>query len=358
MTAGLPPDEIAARVGTLLRRARDARFFSGAAWSCGTAEGEVAGGLVGTVSWDGPPVDRDSWWDLASVTKPVVGLAVMSLVESGELTLDDTVGSHLPVFAGSDKESLTVRDLLTHTSGMPGPVPLYRWCATGEHMLAAIRDIPVVCPPGTRVIYSSPGFILLGLIAEAAAGADLATIVRTRVTSPAAMDRTVFALSPDQRAHSVATEDCPWRGRVVQGTVHDENAEVFGRPAGHAGLFAPVADMAALAQALCRDGVGSRGRILTAAGLREMTRPRTDHLPLRRALAWQGRDGAESPAGDLAGPRTFGHTGFTGTSVFIDPDSAAYVVLLTNRVHPTRHLEGFGRVRQQVHNIAFAGMGR
>jgi CubicO group peptidase (beta-lactamase class C family) len=334
----------------ILATARQNRVFSGAAWSYGTSAGPVGGDVLGTLSWSGANVDADTWWDLASVTKPIVGLAVMTLVEDGALLLNDTVGQWLPTFRDSDKAVLTIRQLLTHTSGIPGQIPLYRWATTADHLVDAIRYVPVACPPDTRVIYSSQGFILLGRIAEAAAGIGLDQLVADRVTGPVAMTATRFGLPPQHRDRAAATEDCPWRGHVVQGTVHDENAEVLGGVAGHAGLFAPVADVAALAQRLCRGAEG----VLSPAGHAEMIRPATDHLALRRALAWQGRDPVGCPAGDLFGPRAYGHTGFTGTSLWVDPDRDCYVVLLTNRVHPSRVPQDFPRVRAAFHNAAVA----
>jgi CubicO group peptidase (beta-lactamase class C family) len=332
----------------ILAQARENRVFSAAAWSYGTSAGPIDSGVLGTLSWSRPDAPADVWWDLASVTKPIVGLAVMSLVESGALLLDDTVGRWLPAFRDSDKSALTVRQLLTHTSGIPGQIPLYRWCTTADALVDAIRDVPVACPPDTRVIYSSQGFILLGRIAEAVAGVPLDDLVADRVTGPAGMSATRFGLPPEHRAKAAATEDCPWRGHVVQGTVHDENAEVLGGVAGHAGLFGPLADVEALARVLCADG------LLARATHTEMIRPATDHLALRRSLAWQGRDLTGCPAGDLLGPRAYGHTGFTGTSLWVDPDLDCYVVLLTNRVHPSRLPQDFPRVRAAFHNAAIA----
>jgi CubicO group peptidase (beta-lactamase class C family) len=331
----------------LLEQALRDKVFSAAAWSYGTADRVVGSGVLGTLSWGGHAADEDTWFDLASVTKPIVGLAVMALVERGTLVLDDTVGDWLPDFRGSGKENLTVRDLLTHTSGIPGQVPMYRWCRTAEDLVHTIRAVPVAGPPGSVVIYSSQGFVLLGLIASAAAGCPLDELVTELVTGPAGMSRTGFGLPPGLRRLAAATEDCPWRGHVVQGTVHDENAEVLGGVAGHAGLFAPLPDLVALGQLLCR-GAG----LLSPAGLAAMIEPATDHLNLRRSLAWQGRDRADCPAGDLLGARAYGHTGFTGTSLWIDPDRGCYLVLLTNRVHPSRETTGFARVRKAFHNSA------
>lgn len=152
----------------------------------------------------------------------------------------------------------------------------------------------------------------------------------------------------------MATEDCPWRGHIVQGQVHDENAVVLGGAAGHAGLFAPLADLEALGRTLCRKGSGEHGRLLSRSGYQVMTAPATEQLPLRRTLAWQGRDAVGCPGGDLIGENGYGHTGFTGTSLWVDPDRGLYVVLLTNRVHPSRSGTDIVRIRRLVHNIAFA----
>ncbi|MCU1475530.1 MAG: esterase [Subtercola sp.] len=348
------------RIAAILGAARRERVFSAAAWSYGDAKGPWGRGMLGTLAWDDadgagcPDVAESSLWDLASVTKPIVAMAVMSLVESGELTLDDTIGDHLADYRDTDKAGIAVRDLLTHTSGIPGQIPLFQWNPTSDGLLRAIRTLPLLAPAGTEVVYSSQGFIVLGLIAEAASGMPLDDLVRCRVLEPAGTTDTGFGLPENRRAEAVATEDDPWRGRMVQGEVHDENAVVLGRPAGHAGLFATLADLEALGQALCARGAGHGGRLLSSSSYRVMIAPRTDHLRLRRTLGWQGVDPVGSPAGDLVGPNGFGHTGFTGTSIWVDPEAGRYSVLLTNRVHPTRSSPAFNRVRRAVNNVAFA----
>jgi len=325
-------------------------MFSAAAWAVGDLDGPIDRGLLGTLAWGGGPVTEQSRWDLASVTKPIVGIAVLSLIEAGELGLDDRVADHLPDYVGSDKASLSVRELLTHTSGLPGSTPLYLDNPTRVDLLEAVRGLPLLAPPGAAVVYSSAGFILLGLIAEAASGRTLDRLVHERVVAPAGMRDTGFGLAAELRRLAVATEDDPWRGRIVQGEVHDENAVVLGLPAGHAGLFSTLADMERLGRTLVDGG----GPMLSPAGYREMIAPRTDQLALRRTLGWQRTDVVDSPVGDLAGPNGYGHTGFTGTSLWVDPDAGRYVVLLTNRVHPTRAERGFARLRRETHDIAFA----
>ncbi|MFF7192807.1 serine hydrolase domain-containing protein [Streptomyces sp. NPDC008079] len=327
---------------------RTRRAYSGAAWSVGTAAGPLDRGWTGTRAWDGPALNGDELWDLASVTKPVVGLAVMALVDRGALDLAGTVGRYLPAYRGGDKADLTVRQLLTHTSGLPGQVQLFREHPTGEALLEALRLLPPRSAPDTRVEYSSQGFILLGLIAESAAGEPLDALVDQLVCAPLGLKDTGF--NPDEagRARAVATEDCPWRGRVVAGEVHDENAVVMGGVGGHAGLFAPLADVERLGRSLA----GGARELLRPETFAEMTAPHTDHLALRRGLAWQGQDPVGSPVGPSPGPDSFGHTGFTGTSLWIDPATARYAVLLTNRVHPSRTADGITAVRHAFHTAA------
>ncbi|MCC9154682.1 beta-lactamase family protein [Streptomyces parvulus] len=335
-------------LAALLDEGRARRVYSGAAWSVGDADGPLDRGRTGTRSWDGPPLDGDDLWDLASVTKPVAGLAVMALVERGALGLDATVGTYLPEYRGGDKETVTVGQLLAHTSGIPGQVPLFRDHPTRAALLDAVRLLPPTAAPGTRVQYSSQGFIVLGLIAEAATGRPLDELVAELVCAPAGLRDTVFRPDAGRRERAVATEDCPWRGRTVVGEVHDENAVVLGGVGGHAGLFSTLADMERLGIALAGGGRG----LLAPDTFARMTAPHTDHLALRRALAWQGRDPVGSPAGDVFGPDSYGHTGFTGTSLWVDPATGRYAVLLTNRVHPTRAGDGIVALRRAFHDAA------
>lgn len=337
-------------IESLLARSRDERVFSAAAWSVGTAEGELDGGVVGTRAWDGPPVTRTDLFDLASVTKPIVGLVVMALLERGSLTLDTTVGDLLPFFRGSTKAGLTARDLMLHTSGLPGGVPMYRGHPTREAMLDGLWALPRRRAAGEAVEYSSQGLMLLGFMAEAAASSTLDALVATYVTQPAGLRDLRFRPGPAERERCVATEDCPWRGRVVIGEVHDENSVVLGGVTGHAGLFGSLDDLARLGRALL---VNRTERVLLhPVTFAAMIRDRTGHLGQARGLTWQGYDDTGSPAGDLVGPATFGHTGFTGTSLFVDPGLGRYFVLLTNRVHPSRDGTGIATVRRAFHNLA------
>jgi CubicO group peptidase (beta-lactamase class C family) len=332
----------------LLEKGRRDNVYSAAAWSIGDAGGALDRGFLGTRNWGGAPVEEDDFWDLASVTKPVVGLVVMSLIQSGLIRLDDTLATLLPEYHSGDKAGVTVFQLLTHTSGLRGGTPLYREHATRDAWLTAMRTTPLPARPGDRVEYSSQGFVLLGLIAEAVSGRGLDELVRELVCGPAGMTGTHFNLGETDRGRAVSTEDCPWRGRMVTGEVHDENAVVLGGIAGHAGLFSTLADLERLGTVLVAGG----GKLLDTTAFELMTRCHTEHLALRRALAWQMVDATGSPIGRSLGPNAYGHTGFTGTSLWIDPDLGRYFVLLTNRVHPSRTTAGVEAVRHAFHTLA------
>ncbi|WP_240759724.1 serine hydrolase domain-containing protein [Phytoactinopolyspora endophytica] len=346
------PARMFSDVEELLAWGRDREVYSAAAWSVGTADGELSGGVLGTRAWGGSPVTRTDLFDLASVTKPVVGLVAMALVERGALTLSSTVAELLPSFQDTDKQALTVQDLMLHTSGMPGRVPLYRTHPTREAMLDGLRLLPLRRPPGEAVEYTSQGMILLGLMVEAAAGASLSALVADYVSGPAGLESTQFRPGDADRDRCVATEDCRWRGTVVVGEVHDENSVVLGGVTGHAGLFSTIDDMARLGRCLLVNL--DRRVLLHPATLSAMTENRTEALAEARSLTWQGIDPSGSPAGDLVSSETFGHTGFTGTSLFVDPRLGRYFVLLTNRVHPSRDRSGIRHIRQAFHNIAVA----
>lgn len=322
----------------ILARGRENRVYSAAAWSVGTADGVLDRGMLGTLWWDGPAVAANSRWDLASVTKPVVGMVVGALADRGSLSFDDPVSRYLPSYSAE----ITVRQLLTHTSGLPGGTPLWRTHSTRNDLLEAIRVGPRRADG--QVEYSSQGFILLGLVAEAAGGVPLDQLVANLVSTPAGLASTGFGPVAD----AVATEDCPWRGHVVRGEVHDENAVVLGGICGHAGLFSTLSDMERWAQLLA----AGAAPLLKPETHAEMIACQTPGLNLRRGLAWQCLDVPGSPVGTELAPDSYGHTGFTGTSVWFEPGRGRYYVFLTNRVHPTRATTGIETVRRDFHSAA------
>lgn len=337
----------------MLTDCRGQKAFSGAAYAIGNADSIWEQHEVGTLRWDGAPVEKDSLWDLASLTKPIVSVALMKLFEGGELCLDDTIPRFLPEYAETGKAAITVRQLLTHSSGIPGQQPLYHVARTPNDMMAAVRNLPLRFAPGTDVEYTSQGFMIVGRIVEVIMQRRLDAAVKELLLDPLGMSRTGYNPPRDLWSKTAATEFCPWRNRMICGEVHDENACVLGGIAGHAGLFSNVDDLTRLCRMLLQEGAWDGRQYLHPATVKMMTHNYTAELKLARALGWQARDRAGSSAGDLFSSASFGHTGFTGTSVWMDPQANLFAVLLTNRVHPTRHNDSIRRIRPIFHNLAY-----
>lgn len=339
------------RIAEFLTGCRDKGAFSGAAYAIGDSTGVVEQGAVGTLKWDGEAVTIHSLWDLASVTKPIVALVIMRLLEAGEVRLDDPISFFLPEYRGTDKADVTIRQLLTHTSGIPGQQPLYQQCGSLADMKDAVLNLPMRYAPDTDVEYTSQGFMILGWIIEAVTGQKLDATLSETVLWPLGLRSTWFNPPVELKDSIVATEQCRWRNTIIQGVVHDENAYVMGGVGGHAGLFGTAPDLARLCTVLLRMGALENGYFLKPDTVQYMTAHHTKGLKLARSLGWQIKDGTNSPAGDLFSEDSYGHTGFTGTSVWMDPVRDRFVVLLTNRVHPSRANDAMVRIRPLFHNL-------
>ena len=340
-----------AGIETLLDRAVTTGEIPGVQALIGSSGGTLWRYQAGVRRYGGAPVDAATRYDLASLTKVVATLpAVLVLVADGELGLDDPVRRFIGNAGWFQTPSLadaTVRQLLTHSSGLPNWTPLFSRASTRLTALANALQTPLAHPAGTFV-YSDLGFITLGAIVERVAGVRLDRFVRERLHVPLAMEATGFG--PVADAPVAATEDCGWRGTLLEGVVHDENAWVMDGVAGHAGLFATADDLARYARAWLR-----RDPLLAPAELLdEATREAVRAASVRRGLGWQLADpGANS--GTRLGTRAFGHTGFTGTSLWIDPDGDRFFVLLSNRVHPDRFRgAGIHALRVAFHDAAAA----
>ncbi len=296
-------------------------------------------------------------YDLASLTK-VVGLTTlaMMLVEQHTLDLDAPVRRYVPAFtAGGD--SVTIRLLLTHASGLAAWQPLFREVHSREEMFARVNATPLEAPPGTRMVYSDLGAILLTEVVEHLMGHRLDTLLETRVFRPLGMGDTRFLPPARLRARIAPTEDDSWRGHVLRGEVHDENAAAMGGVSGHAGLFSTAADLVKFAQMMLSYGrvdAGTRGgeptRLLDSATIAMFTTVQRPGFS-SRALGWDTPSEGSS-AGTRLSARAYGHTGFTGTSLWIDPEQDLFIILLTNRVHPTRKNELILEVRPRVADLA------
>ncbi|MGH7561711.1 MAG: serine hydrolase domain-containing protein [Gemmatimonadales bacterium] len=290
---------------------------------------------TGRLALDDPArPDGRTLYDLASLTKVVATTTLTMLaVNDGRLELDRPAAAYVPVFRGPGKEAVTVRHLLTHSSGLPADRPLWRQASDARAALALVTGSRLDTVPGTRMVYSDLGAIVLGLAVERALGGRLDRLARTRIFVPLGMRNTRFRPPASLHHRVAATEyDTAWRKRIVRGEVHDEKAAFLGGVAGHAGLFGSAQDLLAFGEWML-DAVGRSDAL--GATAREFTRRQGLVPGSSRALGWD----TPSP-GSSAGTRlhrsSFGHTGFTGTSIWIDPTRDLVVVLLTNRVHPTR----------------------
>lgn len=288
-------------------------------------------------------------YDLASLTK-VIGLTpmVMLAVADGRIDLSAPVGKYVPAFTGPGKDGVTIRHLLTHSSGLPAHRRLWEQSTGRTEALALVNATPLDTLPGARTVYSDLGAIVLTEALESATGAPLDSLLAGRLFGPLGMASTRY-LPPASWQHRFApTEQDPWRGRMLKGEVHDENASWLGGVSGHAGLFSTADDLLLFGEWLLDQWHGRNstrpGPHLPSAVVQEFTR-RQDLVPgASRALGWDTPSPGSS-AGIRLSPQSFGHTGFTGTSIWIDPARDLVVVLLSNRVHPTRDNPRLGPLR-------------
>jgi CubicO group peptidase (beta-lactamase class C family) len=288
---------------------------------------------------------RDTLFDLASLTKVVATLpAVLRLAELSALTLEDRVTRFLAAFRGERRDEITVRQLLTHAAGLPAEIAFWRHYDDPDEAGQALLGAPLEHPPGTRVVYSDVGFMLLGRIVSAITGTTLDVSVAELVTGPLKMTRTCFRPRVGPPPAVAATELQP-DGTALAGIVHDENARFFGGVAGHAGLFAPVDD---LVRYLDAGWLG--GPFLSLPWRREACRPQTAGLGGVRGLGWVLRGDPADPLGRCWPPGSVSHTGFTGTSLACDPVSGGWAVLLSNEVHFGRGRGVMRGLREAVHD--------
>ena len=310
--------------------------YPGAYAVVGSSTGMLAAAGVGRLDWgESPAATASTIWDLASLTKVVATTtAIMQLVDRGQVELDAPVQRYLPEWRGAGKERVQVKHLLAHSSGLPAWRPLYKEAAHADSAVALVLGTPLDTLPDIRYRYSDLGAITAGRIVERVSGLALDEYLARNVFGPLGMQSTMFRPAAALRDRIAPTEFDPWRQRLVRGEVHDENAFALGGVAGHAGLFSSAEDLSRFAQMYLQGGTLGGVRILSPQSIAKFTvvqNPRQSH----RALGWETATGSNS-AGSRLSPAAFGHTGFTGTSLWIDPLNDLFILLLTNRVNPTR----------------------
>jgi CubicO group peptidase (beta-lactamase class C family) len=296
------------------------------------------------------PMTVDTIFDLASLTKVIATTpAAMILLQQGKLKLDDSVAKYIPAFARRGKGKITIRHLLIHYSGLPADLRLpKKRKISAKRALTQINQIKAVACLGEQFIYSDLGFIVLGKVIERASGMNLDMFTQQNIFSPLMMKSTRFRPSPHDRALIAPTERGKG-GEVMRGQVHDPLAATLGGVAGHAGLFSTGEDLARFCQMLLNQGKLNGVQILSPDVVREMSSPQSPPLKQNvRGFGWDIQSTYSSVKGSHFSSRSYGHTGYTGTSVWIDPETQSFLIILTNRVHP----DGKGNVKELRMGIA------
>ncbi len=353
-----------ALAASLLADAVEARAFPAACIEVGRRDEVLWSAAFGRLTYEAesPEASPDTIFDLASLTKVISTTTLaMRAADAGALRLDDPVGAWLAPWRGSDRERVTVRDLLAHCSGLTAYLPFFRDYTGRTEFEQAICSLPLEYAPRTRSVYSDLGFMLIGFILEDAQARRTAARRAPGTTDPAcALDAQfhhvaslvtaeplTFNPPREWRARTAPTEVDTWRGRLLAGEVHDENAWSLGGAAGHAGLFGTAGAVGAFARAVLHT-ISGQPLLARPETMRAFIAP-TDIPGSSRALGWDTMRPTSS-CGTRLSPTAIGHTGFTGTSVWIDWERDLYIALLTNRVFPTRQNEAIRQIRPQVHD--------
>jgi len=315
----------------------------------------------GHLTWNGtsPAVSVDSTlWDVASLTKVVATTpALMLLVEQGKVVLDAPVVRYLPDFNGPGTSGITVRHLLTHTSGLRATLPLREAPDSAAALRMVLTTLPI-SPPGTRMVYSDLNAILLGEIVRHVSGQTLDAFVTQAIYAPLGLDQQMLFRPPKRLVPRIAPTNL-WRGHPIAGVVNDPSAGKLGGVSGNAGVFATARGLSRFAQFMLNEGLlPDRPRLLKKETVHQFTQVA---VPARRGvsartLGWEALPTGEetSSAGTLFGPHSYGHTGWTGTSLWIDPDRDVFVLLLTNRAYNPRVRNSFTRLKEVRGRVADA----
>jgi CubicO group peptidase (beta-lactamase class C family) len=334
----------------------DGGVYPGAVVVVGTRERVLYARGYGALTWTGTdsvPSPDSTLYDLASLTKVVATTpAIMLLLDAGRVRLDEPVQRYLPEFTGTGKEAVTVRHLLEHRSGLRAFLPLNELAETAEQARQLVMEEPLRWPPGRRVVYSDLNAMLLGWIVERVSAMSLGRFVEQGLFRPLALAQTRFR-PPRELGGRIAPVGL-WRGQAIAGRVHDQNAARLGMVAGHAGLFSTGGDLARYAQLWLRRGRAPDGRQLLRA---ETVDQFTARGAGNRALGWELRDSASRDnTGALLSPQAFGHGGYTGTSIWIDPTRDLFIILLTNRVFAPRIRNSITKLKEIRGRVADAAV--
>ncbi len=355
------------KIEFFLRTCLRKRLFSGSVYLVGEQDRILAHGAVGSaVNYPRKiTMRRGSVFDLASLTKPLcTALITIFLMRGKSFSLNDPVHKFFPEFKKSDKKNIRLKHLLTHTSGIPAWIPLYLYAGSGRERIAYLAGLNLKFSPGTRVLYGCPAYILMSEVIRKATGENINKLYRKLVTAPLKLKDTQFNPSLAKRERIVATERGNvfeknlagkegeyykgWRKEILWGHVHDHNAYSMGGVSGNAGRFSTAEDIFSLSKEI--HGVG-RGLLLEQER-RLLFKNRTRSLNEDRTIGWQVASTRGSAAGSSLAASSIGHTGFTGVSLWLDPEKTRTFIFLTNRLHPKYRAFNMNKVRRSFHSIA------
>jgi len=336
---GVDPQRLA-RLDDALDRAVSNHVVPGAVLLVGSNDRIVYRRAVGQRALEptAEAMTLDTIFDLASLTKPIAtATAAMILLERGQLRIDERLGDVLPAFDNNDKGKITVEQLLRHRSGLIADNPMADYANGPEGAWQRLAQLALVSEPGSKFNYSDVNYMILGRIVEARSGLGLAEFFQTEIAAPLGLTSTRFAsgVEPDPAWLARTAPTAREGDQMLRGVVHDPRARALSGVAGHAGLFGTAEDLARYAQTLLNGGRTTQGtQWLAPLTVRKMTTPGDEPAGQLRGLGWDINTSFSSPKGALFGPQGFGHTGFTGTCIWIDPETRTYVILLTSRLHP------------------------
>lgn len=345
-------------------------YFPGAQLIVGDDNKIIYEKSFGNFTYDefSPAVTDESIYDLASLTKVIATTsAIMKLYQEGKIDINDKVVKYIPEFANNGKENINILNLLLHNSGLKAFIPFYKYYSTKEEVINAIYNAELDYEPDTKFVYSDLNAILLGFIVEKVSGQSLDKYCEVNIFEPLGMRSTAFLPDDKMKERIPPTEnDTYWRNRLLKGEVHDEAASILGGVAGNAGLFSNAEDLYKFMRLLLNNGSYYNPY---SRGLKEEKLFEPEYVSLftkrftevfytnSRALGWDTKPDLlpskyRMPCGELISDNCFGHTGYTGTSVWCDRDRKLIIILLTNRVYPSRDNEGIREVRPDIHNAA------
>lgn len=301
------------------------------------------------------PMDMNTVFDLASLTKVVATLpAVLLLMDQRQIHLSDKVAQFIPEFAQGEKESVTIQHLLTHTSGLPAFKPFYKEKLNKEEVIYSICHSTLESPVGKRVIYSDLGFIMLSAIVEQATGQSFEHFVENEIFTLLGMNETGFNPGFTLNRYAATEYDASTK-TYKRGIVHDENAETIGGISGHAGLFSTCADLEKFASMIENNGFFNNKPFISSEIIELSRKNFTQNDRLSRGLGWELNVHLDRSCGASFSKKSYGHTGFTGTSIWFDPEQKLRVLLLTNYVHYGRHPLRINSLRKAVHQAVITG---